>query len=119
MTGSALRQEEFLACMDKRMQAVLEEASTVAAHLASPAAPLTGGAQPIGLGCRGQEGTIGLWQAGPLHWSTTNPKSLPVWEGDVSEVAPPLWCGQTSMQATPQQRSASPLHISPVLAFSA
>ena len=29
-------QDEFLGCMDKRMQAVLREAAAVAAHLASP-----------------------------------------------------------------------------------
>ena len=77
MTSPLARQEEFLACMDKRMQAVLQEASTVAAHLASPAAPLTGGPQLTDLGCRGQEANTCCWGRGVLCTSDTQP--LPGW----------------------------------------
>ena len=73
-----LWQEEFLACMDKRMQAVLQEASTVAAHLASPAAPLTGGPQLTDLGCSGQEANACCWARGVLCTSDNQPLPPPL-----------------------------------------
>ena len=44
---AVLVQDEFLGCMDKRMQAVLREAAAVAVHLADPERLATGEPQAL------------------------------------------------------------------------